>query len=161
MYHDPRCIEGFTLKATALQALGKAEEAVDELEGAARSLRADPRDPESRPLLQALQDAKFELRRVQRIDFYKLLGVRSIASEREIQAAYKRKALEWHPDRFSSKPEAERAKAEAQFKVLSDAVEVLTDPFRRDLYDKGHDLKSISEKVQEKEQGCCGARRRG
>eukprot|EP00937_MAST-01D_sp_MAST-1D-sp2_P004244 g4244.t1 len=161
VYEDACNVEGFRLKATALQALGKAEEAVEELEAAAQRLRPDPREASGHALLSALREAKFEARRVARPDLYQMLGVRTIASAREVQAAYKRKALECHPDRFAGKGEQARAEAEGHFKALGDAVEVLTDPFRRDLYDKGHDLAAIREKVQEKEQGCCGGGRGG
>ena len=79
-------------------------------------------------------------------------GVGSAKSEREIRAAYKRAALECHPDRFTNASEEEKKKAEAKFKELGDALDVLTDEFKRRLWDEGHDLDSIAQRVQMRDQ---------
>ena len=100
--------------------------------------------------------------------------------KRQIGTAYKKAALKYPPDRFSTKPEEERQAAEEKFKVrarslsacsryrrfvltsrlltrkivaidilrsvpkvLSDAVEVLKDPYQKGLYDEGHDLECV------------------
>ena len=61
-------------------------------------------------------------------------------------------ALQCHPDRFSDKDDAERKAAEAQFKELGDALDILTDPFKRQLWDEGHDVDSIAQQVAMREQ---------
>ena len=61
-------------------------------------------------------------------------------------------ALQCHPDRFSDKGEAERRKAEAQFKELGDALEILTHPLKRRLWDEGHDVDSIAQQMAMREQ---------
>ena len=45
-------------------------------------------------------------------------------------------------------PRTARKEAEAKFKALGEALDVLTDPFKRKLWDEGHDLESIAQHVQ-------------
>ena len=68
-------------------------------------------------------------------DYYKVLGVSRNATEQEIKSAYRKKALEHHPDR---NPE-DRGQAEEKFKEASHAYSVLGDPQKRARYDQfGH-----------------------
>jgi molecular chaperone DnaJ len=63
-------------------------------------------------------------------DFYRLLGVPRDCSEADIKKAYRKLAMEYHPDRNSS-PDAE-----ARFKEITEAYEVLRDPPKRAAYDR-------------------------
>ena len=63
-------------------------------------------------------------------DFYGLLGVSRDATPEEIKKAYRRAAREHHPDANQGDPAAE-----ARFKELSLAYEVLADPEKRQQYD--------------------------
>ncbi len=63
-------------------------------------------------------------------DYYVLLGCPRTASEAEIKKAYRKLAMEYHPDRNSA-PEAE-----ARFKEITEAYEVLRDPEKRAAYDR-------------------------
>jgi molecular chaperone DnaJ len=67
-------------------------------------------------------------------DYYELLGVGRDASETEIKKAYRKKAMEHHPDRNGQDP-----KAEAHFKEINEAYDVLKDGQRKAAYDRfGH-----------------------
>lgn len=68
-------------------------------------------------------------------DYYELLKVSREASADEIKAAYRKAALQHHPDRNSGDPHAEE-----KFKAVSEAYEVLSDQRKREIYDRfGHD----------------------
>jgi DnaJ-class molecular chaperone len=66
-------------------------------------------------------------------DYYDILGVSKSASGAELKAAYRKQALQWHPDRNKS-PEAEK-----KFKEINEAYEVLSDSEKKAAYDQfGH-----------------------
>ena len=67
-------------------------------------------------------------------DYYEILNVSRRAAPDEIKKAYRKMALKYHPDRNQGDKEAEEV-----FKEASEAYEVLSDPQKRDLYDRfGH-----------------------
>jgi DnaJ-class molecular chaperone len=65
-------------------------------------------------------------------DLYRVLGVATDASAEEIKKSYRRKAREMHPDLDPGNPWAED-----EFKELSAAYQILSDPVRRAQYDRG------------------------
>ena len=64
-------------------------------------------------------------------DYYEVLGVSKSTDEQDIKKAYRKKARELHPDANPGDPEAEN-----QFKEVSRAYEVLSDPDTRSRYDR-------------------------
>lgn len=64
-------------------------------------------------------------------DYYAILGLTEAATEPEIRKAYRKLALEWHPDRNQGRPEATE-----RFKEISEAYGVLSDPAKRQQYDQ-------------------------
>lgn len=66
------------------------------------------------------------------VNYYELLGVRRDASQTEIRERFRALAREAHPDRA---PAPLRAEAEAKFQELAEAVNVLSNPERRKIYD--------------------------
>jgi len=65
-------------------------------------------------------------------DYYSLLGVSKDADDNAIKKAYRKQAMKWHPD----KNQNNKAEAEARFKEASEAYEVLSDPQKREIYDR-------------------------
>ncbi len=66
---------------------------------------------------------------------YELLGVSPTASTREITKAYRKLALQYHPDKLGGLPEAARLAKEQEFTQISQAAEILRDAEKRAAYD--------------------------
>lgn len=65
------------------------------------------------------------------IDYYKIMGISKDTAQKDIRAAYKRRAKQFHPDLHPDDP-----KAKAKFQALNEAYDVLSDPEKRKLYDQ-------------------------
>jgi molecular chaperone DnaJ len=65
-------------------------------------------------------------------DYYDILGVTKSATADEIKKAYRKQALEWHPDRHKTDKEA----AEKRFKEINEAYQVLSDPQKKAMFDQ-------------------------
>lgn len=64
-------------------------------------------------------------------DYYELLGVSRDADARTLKKAYRKQAMQYHPDRNPGDAEAEE-----RFKAISEAYEVLSDDQKRQIYDR-------------------------
>lgn len=65
------------------------------------------------------------------IDYYKILGVDRNIPQKDVRAAYRKRAKQFHPDLHPDDP-----KAKAKFQALSEAYEVIGDPEKRKKYDQ-------------------------
>ena len=65
-------------------------------------------------------------------DYYAVLGVDRNANDDQLKKAYRKMAVKWHPDKNQDNTE----KAEAMFKEVGEAYDVLSDSNKRALYDK-------------------------
>ncbi|XP_010919404.1 uncharacterized protein [Elaeis guineensis] len=65
-------------------------------------------------------------------DYYKILQVDKNAKEEDLKKAYRKLAMRWHPDKNPNN----KKEAEAKFKQISEAYEVLSDPQKRAIYDQ-------------------------
>ena len=69
-----------------------------------------------------------------KMDYYEVLQVERTANDAELKAAYRKLAMQHHPDRNPNNPDAEE-----KFKACSEAYQVLSDPDKRAAYDRyGH-----------------------
>jgi DnaJ-class molecular chaperone len=65
-------------------------------------------------------------------NYYDILGITKDASEEDIKKAYRKMAVKWHPDKNPNN----KKESEEKFKVISEAFTVLSDPSKKDIYDK-------------------------
>lgn len=69
-------------------------------------------------------------------DYYEVLGVGKNASDDEIKKAFRKLAMQYHPDRNLGKTDQEKRKAEESFKEAQGAFNVLSDKRKRAIYDQ-------------------------
>ncbi|XP_047962323.1 dnaJ homolog subfamily B member 1-like [Salvia hispanica] len=65
------------------------------------------------------------------VDYYNILKVSRTATEEDLKKSYKRLAMKWHPDKNA----VNTKEAEAKFKQISEAYDVLSDSQKRQIYD--------------------------
>jgi len=79
-------------------------------------------------------------------DYYDILGITKETSNDDIKRAYKKLAIKFHPDKNKS------PKAEEAFKKIATAYQTLTDPKKRELFDKYGSEEEYREKVYQERQ---------
>ena len=79
-------------------------------------------------------------------NYYEILGVTKETSNDDIKKAYKKLALKFHPDKNKS------TKAEEAFKKIATAYQTLTDPKKRELFDKYGSEEEYREKIYQERQ---------
>ena len=73
-------------------------------------------------------------------DYYEVLGVDRNASANDIKKAYRKLAIQYHPDKQHDKSDAEKKEAEEKFKEAAEAYSVLSDADKKARYDQfGHE----------------------
>ncbi|KAK3753326.1 hypothetical protein QZH41_015276 [Actinostola sp. cb2023] len=98
------------------------------------------KDRSSREYRRFLEKAKFELKKSKRKDYYKILGIQKTAADDQIKKAYRKRALQHHPDRHAGATEEKKKNEEKLFKEVNEAYSVLSDAKKRSRYDNGQDL---------------------
>ncbi|KAI8067571.1 hypothetical protein BC940DRAFT_257038 [Gongronella butleri] len=129
---DPDFVKVYSRRAACYMETEQYEEATRDYK---RLVDTDAGNREYRNLL---RKAEIELKKSQRKDYYKILGVSRDAGESEIKKAYRKLALQYHPDK-----NAGDAKAEARFKEVNDAYSILSDPQKKARFDSGADLEGM------------------
>ncbi|KAF5185830.1 Chaperone protein dnaj [Thalictrum thalictroides] len=66
------------------------------------------------------------------VDYYNILKVNRNATDDDLKKSYRRLAMKWHPDKNPNN----KSEAEAKFKQISEAYDVLSDPQKRAIYDQ-------------------------
>ncbi|CAL9767623.1 unnamed protein product [Musa acuminata subsp. burmannicoides] len=134
------CTEVLNIDEELVEALvqrGEAKLLTEDWDGAVEDLKiAAQKSPQDMNIREALMRAEKSLKLSKRKDWYKILGVSKTASVAEIKRAYKKLALQWHPDKNVDN----REEAEAKFQEIAAAYEVLGDEEKRVRYDRGEDL---------------------
>jgi len=133
---DPNYVKAYLRRATCNAQLGNHEDVVRDYE------KLTQMEPDNNDYARQLRDAKLELKKSKRKDYYKILGVERNADENQIKSAYKKAALKWHPDKNGESEESKK-KAEAMFKEISEAYAVLSDTQKKRRYDSGEDLQEM------------------
>ena len=145
LYHQDDHVDAWLTRFSALHGLERHQEVLDETTDLMSKWGQGDEQ-----IRQAWQKADFEVRKAKRPDYYDILGVSRIASEKEIKSAFRKKSLDYHPDRFVG-PEhtaAQRKEAATKFQQLGDALEILTHEFSKQLYDEGYDMDAIRERLE-------------
>lgn len=134
------CSEALKIDEELIDALvqrGEAKLLTEDWEGAVEDLKsAAQKSPQDMNIRETLIRAEKALKISKRKDYYKILEISKHASAAEIKRAYKKLALQWHPDKNVDK----REEAEAKFREIAAAYEVLSDEDKRTRYDQGEDL---------------------
>ncbi|RDD37058.1 DnaJ-like protein subfamily C member 7 [Trichoplax sp. H2] len=134
---DDSYVKAYLRRAKCYMDTEQYEEAVRDYE---KVLQLDTSQEHKR----LVKDAKLELKKSKRKNYYKILNVSKNATDDEIKKAYRKEALKHHPDRHASATEEERKKEELLFKEVGEAYAVLSDKQKRHRYDSGQDLEDSS-----------------
>uniref|UniRef100_A0A0B7BH12 J domain-containing protein n=1 Tax=Arion vulgaris TaxID=1028688 RepID=A0A0B7BH12_9EUPU len=127
---DPDNLDAMIDKAEAHIANEDYDAAIRELQAAQEI------DQNSRRVQDTLTKAQKLQKQSTKRDYYKILGVKRTAKKKEIMKAYRNLAMKWHPDKHEG---PEKDKAQKMFIDLAAAKEVLTDPEKRERFDRGED----------------------
>lgn len=134
---DPSYTKAYLRRARTYMDTEQYEDAVRDYEALFKT------DKCNREYRQLLKDAKLELQKSKRKDYYKILGIDKNANEEEVKKAYRKRAMVHHPDRHSGATEQEKKEHEHKFKEIGEAYSVLSDDKKRKMYDSGQDLEDI------------------
>jgi len=142
---NSRNVEALIARAEIYEQEQEYQKAIDDIKEA-QDYEADS---------QRLKDkhARYEklLKQSLKRDYYKILGLPRNCNKKQINKAYRKLAMEWHPDKFPG--EEEKKAAEKKFMDIAAAKEVLTDPQKRQIFDNGEDPLDAEENQQRQQGG--------
>jgi len=123
--------QAIELKADYAKALVKRSEVnltLENYQAAVYDLeQANKIDPSGFNVQSKLREAKSELKKSLRKDYYKILGVKKDAVDSEIKKSYRKLALKWHPDKNAHLDDEMKKEAEVKFKDIAEAYAILSD----------------------------------
>ncbi|XP_043480997.1 dnaJ homolog subfamily C member 7-like [Leptopilina heterotoma] len=146
------CTEALRLDENYLKALLRRAQCymdLQEFEEAVRDYEKAYKMSKTRNNKRLLTEAKLALKKSQRKDYYKILGIDKNASTDDIKKAYRKRAMVHHPDRHANASDREKKEQEKKFKEVGEAYGILSDPKKRSRYDNGHD---INEDIEDMDQ---------
>ena len=68
--------------------------------------------------------------------YYNILDIDKSATDEEIKKSYRKAAVKWHPDKWANRTDEEKKNAEEKFKEVGTAYEVLSNPEKKNIYDR-------------------------
>jgi DnaJ family protein C protein 7 len=113
---DPGYIKAMKVRAKANAGADNWEDAVRDYKSVAEN------NPSEKGIAEEIRRAEFELKKSQRKDYYKILGVTKDATETEIKKAYRKMAIQYHPDK-----NRDGEAGDEKFKEIGEAYETLID----------------------------------
>jgi DnaJ family protein C protein 7 len=113
---DPGYVKAMKLRAKAHGGADNWEEAVRDYKSVAEN------NPGEKGIAEEIRRAEFELKKSQRKDYYKILGVGKDATDTEIKKAYRKLAIQYHPDK-----NRDGEAGDEKFKEIGEAYETLID----------------------------------
>lgn len=139
------CIKMQPKYAKALARRGDLKVAMKQFDEAVPDFAAAKEiDPSIKDIETKLKYAQQETKKAKKkADYYEVLGVKKDATEKEIKAAYRKKALEYHPDRNNDSQE-QKEMAAKKFKEVGEAYAILSDPQKRKQHDMGANADDIN-----------------
>ncbi|KAG7378916.1 hypothetical protein PHYPSEUDO_009313 [Phytophthora pseudosyringae] len=140
--------------ALAFAKLSEAQIGLELFEDAVRSAkRASELDNSNAQFKEKVAQAEAALKQSKTKNYYKILGVTRNSEAKEIKKAYRKQALEWHPDKHIDKVEAEREEVEKRFHDIAEAYEILSNEETRAMYDRGEDVTGNPQQQQQQNRG--------
>ena len=128
--------------------LEELETAQSMLNKASELNRQEHRIEEIKHRLQSL------IKRAKQGDYYKILGVAKISTDKEIKKAYRVLAMKHHPDKLTGEmSDEEREKAGEFYRKISNAYQILQDADKRRRYDLGEDVEDNQQQQQHHHHG--------
>lgn len=136
---NPEYVKAYFKRGDILLETEKFEEAIREYS------KVKEFAPQTPGLREKLKAAQLELKKSKRKDLYKILEVDKGAGPSMIKTAYRKRAVQWHPDKHANSDEATQKEAEAKFKEIGEAYAILSDPKKKEMYDSGMDVEEIEQ----------------